>query len=239
MKAPTSSCWSSRSAGADRRRAGLRRLRAGAGVGGAGRGVRARGRRGAQALTRLVDDRARYTNLLLLLRVTCELTATVLVTIVARSRVRARLAGRAAHRRGHGRVVSYVLVGVGPRTLGRQHPYRVALSLAGPVRAARPGVRPAGVAADPVRQRDHARPGLPRRAVLLRGRAARTRRHGRAARRRRARRARDDPVGLRTRRHDRPRGDGAAHRDRLDRAHQDRAAGAGAGAAQRVLAGSR
>ena len=39
-----------------------------------------------------------------------------------------------------------------------------------------------------------------------------------AARRRRARRAADDPVGLRARRHHRPRGDGAAHRGRLDRA---------------------
>ena len=32
-------------------------------------------------------------------------------------------------------VVSYVLVGVGPRTLGRQHPYAVGLVAAGPVRA--------------------------------------------------------------------------------------------------------
>jgi CBS domain containing-hemolysin-like protein len=32
-------------------------------------------------------------------------------------------------------VVSYVLVGVGPRTLGRQHPYRLALATAGAVRA--------------------------------------------------------------------------------------------------------
>ena len=44
-------------------------------------------------------DRPRYTNLLLLLRLTCELTATVLVTIVARAPVRHALAGAAAHRR--------------------------------------------------------------------------------------------------------------------------------------------
>ena len=49
------------------------------------------------------DDRARYTNLLLLLRVACELTATVLVTIVARARVRHALAGAAAHRPAHDR----------------------------------------------------------------------------------------------------------------------------------------
>jgi CBS domain containing-hemolysin-like protein len=32
-------------------------------------------------------------------------------------------------------VVSYVFVGVGPRTLGRQHPYRIGMVLAAPVRA--------------------------------------------------------------------------------------------------------
>src|SRR5436189_6340447 len=31
-------------------------------------------------------------------------------------------------------VVSYVLIGVGPRTIGRQHPYRVGTIVAGPVR---------------------------------------------------------------------------------------------------------
>jgi CBS domain containing-hemolysin-like protein len=84
-------------------------------------------RRGARALHTIVADRARYTNLLLLLRVSCELTATVLVAIVARSQ--------------YGThwpvpfvtvlvmvVVSYALVGVGPRTIGRQHPNRVALA---------------------------------------------------------------------------------------------------------------
>ena len=38
-------------------------------------------------------------------------------------------------------VVSYVLVGVGPRTLGRQHAYGVALATAGVDAAARPGAR--------------------------------------------------------------------------------------------------
>ena len=89
--------------------------------------------RGARALRVIVADRARYTNLLLLLRMSCELTATVLVAIVARGQFGARwpvplftvliMV-----------VVSYALVGVGPRTLGRQHPYRVALAGAGAVR---------------------------------------------------------------------------------------------------------
>ena len=91
------------------------------------------GRRGARALAVIVVDRARYTNLLLLLRVTCELSATVLVTIVARSVFGGRwpvpvltVAVMV--------VVVYVLIGVGPRTVGRLHPYRVALLTAGAVR---------------------------------------------------------------------------------------------------------
>jgi Mg2+/Co2+ transporter CorB len=91
------------------------------------------GRRGARRLALMLTDRARYTNLLLLLRVTCELTATVLVTIVARAEFGGRwpvvLLTVALMV-----VVSYVLVGVGPRTIGRQHPYRVALASAGAVR---------------------------------------------------------------------------------------------------------
>ena len=87
----------------------------------------------ARTLALIVGDRARYTNLLLLLRVTCELTATVLVTIVARAQFGGRwpvvLLTIALMV-----VVSYTVVGVGPRTLGRQHPYRVALATAGLVR---------------------------------------------------------------------------------------------------------
>jgi CBS domain containing-hemolysin-like protein len=90
-------------------------------------------RKGSKALRVIVNDRARYTNLLLLLRVTCELTATVLVTIVARAQFGT-----------HWPVtvftvvvmvvVSYAIVGVGPRTIGRQHPNTVALAGAGAVR---------------------------------------------------------------------------------------------------------
>ncbi|MCU1658523.1 MAG: conserved rane protein of unknown function [Pseudonocardiales bacterium] len=90
-------------------------------------------RKGAPALRMIVADRARYTNLLLLLRVSCEITATVLAAIVARSQFGTRwpvpLLTIVVMV-----VVSYVLVGVGPRTLGRQHPYRVALAGARAVR---------------------------------------------------------------------------------------------------------
>ncbi|PRW64169.1 hemolysin family protein [Actinopolyspora mortivallis] len=90
------------------------------------------GRSGAGQLVRVLTDRPRHVNLLLLLRLTCELTATVLVTVVVL---------RAFSSPGWAvllsvlimLVVSYVLVGVGPRTIGRQHPYGVGLVLAGPV----------------------------------------------------------------------------------------------------------
>ena len=90
------------------------------------------GRRGARSLARITPDRARYTNLLLLLRVAAELTATVLVTIVATGTwgrdwyvVVLSIAAMV--------VVSYVLIGVGPRTTGRQNAYSVSLLGAGPV----------------------------------------------------------------------------------------------------------
>jgi CBS domain containing-hemolysin-like protein len=89
-------------------------------------------RRGAKALSRVLADRARHTNLILLLRVAAELTATVFATVVATSIWGARwpvvLLTVAVMV-----VISYVLIGVGPRTLGRQHAYPVALVGAGPV----------------------------------------------------------------------------------------------------------
>jgi CBS domain containing-hemolysin-like protein len=73
-------------------------------------------------------------NLLLLLRLACETVATVLATIVAVQLITpvwlgALVAGAIMV------VVSYVLIGVGPRTIGRQHPYGIGLALAAPVRA--------------------------------------------------------------------------------------------------------
>lgn len=79
---------------------------------------------GAGALAAVAADRARYLNLLLLLRLLCELTATTLVALVAVDTLgvgwTAALVTAAAMT-----VVSFVVVGVGPRTLGRQHAYPV------------------------------------------------------------------------------------------------------------------
>ena len=92
------------------------------------------GRRGASSLVAITADRARYVNLLLLLRLAAELTATVSVAAVAMSTwgfhfVVALVVIVIML------LVSYVVIGVLPRTLGRQHPYAVGLAAAGPTRA--------------------------------------------------------------------------------------------------------
>lgn len=92
------------------------------------------GRTGARQLDAVVAERPRHINLLLLLRLGCELAATVLVTVAFMRIIDSNwVAGLVAALSMI--VVSYVLVGVGPRTLGRQHPYSVGLIAAGPVRA--------------------------------------------------------------------------------------------------------
>jgi CBS domain containing-hemolysin-like protein len=92
------------------------------------------GRPGSRALATVVADRPRHVNLLLLLRLAAETAATVLLTVALMSSIQppwvaALTAGAIMV------VVSYVLIGVGPRTLGRQHPYRVGMLVAAPIRA--------------------------------------------------------------------------------------------------------
>ena len=90
-------------------------------------------RTGAKQLLAVVSERPRHINLLLLLRLGCELAATVLVTVAFMQIIDSNwVAGIVAAVSMI--VVSYVLVGVGPRTLGRQHPYSVGLIAAAPVR---------------------------------------------------------------------------------------------------------
>ncbi len=91
------------------------------------------GRPGARQLAAVVADRRRHINLLLLLRLVCELTATVLVTVACLGLIAPSWLAVLVAAVGMV-VVSYVLVGVGPRTVGRQHPYGVGLIAAGPVR---------------------------------------------------------------------------------------------------------
>jgi CBS domain containing-hemolysin-like protein len=87
------------------------------------------GRRGAGRLREVLADPARYLNLLTLLRVTCELVATVLVTVAMLDLIdRVWVAMLAASVTMI--VVSYIAIGVSPRTLGRQHPAPIALAAA-------------------------------------------------------------------------------------------------------------
>ena len=90
------------------------------------------GRRGAQRLAEIAADAPRYLNLVLLLRLAAELTA---VAIVTASIVMARDGGRLAIVIASALmvVVSYVLVGVAPRTIGAQHSDAVALQSAAAV----------------------------------------------------------------------------------------------------------
>ncbi|SFK20512.1 Hemolysin, contains CBS domains [Amycolatopsis sacchari] len=92
------------------------------------------GRPGARQLAAVVAERRRHINLLLLLRIICELTATVLVTVVFLRWIDPQWLAVIVTAVVMV-VVSYVIIGVGPRTIGRQHPYRVGAAIAGPVRA--------------------------------------------------------------------------------------------------------
>ncbi|TYC23692.1 HlyC/CorC family transporter [Micromonospora sp. MP36] len=91
------------------------------------------GARGARTLQAVAGDVVRHLNLLLLVRLLAELTATTLVALVA---VDSFGAGwRAALvTAGAMTVVSFVVVGVAPRTLGRQHAYAVGRAVAPLVR---------------------------------------------------------------------------------------------------------
>jgi CBS domain containing-hemolysin-like protein len=80
---------------------------------------------GAARLVRLTADPARYVNVVLLIRVAGELAAAVMVTMVCVHRWGLNF-GAGAIAVAVMVVVSYVAVGVTPRTLGRQHAPRIA-----------------------------------------------------------------------------------------------------------------
>ncbi len=96
--------------------------------------VVARGRPGAARLATLAEDPPRYLNTLLLLRMIAEIVSVVLVTLVVIHLVEPPWL-RVLIAAGSMVLVSYVLIGVGPRTLGKQHAEGIALRSAGPVLA--------------------------------------------------------------------------------------------------------
>ena len=100
--------------------------------------LRRDGRRGADRLLAMLDDRPRYVNVLLFLSTIASVTATVIVGYLAVD----LLAGDLGWSLGWSLlaavlvmvVVSYIVLGVAPRTIGRQHAEQVALTAAGPSR---------------------------------------------------------------------------------------------------------
>ncbi|KRF15574.1 hypothetical protein ASG90_12150 [Nocardioides sp. Soil797] len=89
---------------------------------------------GAKPLLVILDDPARYLNTTLLLRILCEVAAIVLVARLVSSNVSGWWASILIAI-GAMLVVSFVVIGVAPRTLGRQHAITVALWCAAPIRA--------------------------------------------------------------------------------------------------------
>ncbi|GAA4118509.1 MULTISPECIES: hemolysin family protein [Streptomyces] len=87
------------------------------------------GRRGSAKLAQIASDPTRYLNVALLVRVACEMAAGVLVTYVCLEEFgetwAALLVAIAVMV-----LVSYVAVGVSPRTIGRQHPLNTATAAA-------------------------------------------------------------------------------------------------------------
>jgi CBS domain containing-hemolysin-like protein len=84
------------------------------------------GRPGAQRLVDLLDDRAPYLNTAILLRLLCESGAAVLLTLVVLGWYDGAHWPTLLTTVGVMLVVSFVVIGVAPRTLGRQHADRVA-----------------------------------------------------------------------------------------------------------------
>jgi CBS domain containing-hemolysin-like protein len=90
------------------------------------------GRSGATRLAAIATDPPRYLNTALLLRLATEISAIVLVTIVVLDSFGSRWLELVVSIVTM-LLVSYVVIGVAPRTLGRQHSERVALISAGPI----------------------------------------------------------------------------------------------------------
>jgi CBS domain containing-hemolysin-like protein len=120
-------------------------------------------RPGAVRLAKVMTDRPRYINLVVLLRIICEISATVLLASYFYrhlSRDWGLFAAAATMV-----VTSFVVIGVGPRTLGRQNAYSISLVAALPLQVISVLLAPIS------------------RTVRVRDRAARSGRPGAAARR--------------------------------------------------------
>ena len=90
-------------------------------------------RPGAVRLNAVMAERPRYINLIVLLRIACEITATVLLVAYLDGLLGVAWGLTAAA--AIMTVISFVAIGVGPRTLGRQHAYSFSLLAALPLQA--------------------------------------------------------------------------------------------------------
>ncbi len=92
----------------------------------------------AEKLLVVLADRARYVNVLLFLSTSATVTATALITFALYDVLTVHgtwpVGGALAFAVVIMVVIAYVALGVAPRTLGRQHAERIALSAAGPAR---------------------------------------------------------------------------------------------------------
>ena len=95
--------------------------------------LQSEGLAGAKRLLHLLDDPPRYLNTALLLRLFCEISAIVLVTLEVYDGFSGSWWPTVLTSIGVMLLVSFVVIGVAPRTLGRQHSERVALISAAPL----------------------------------------------------------------------------------------------------------
>ncbi|MBA2956485.1 DUF21 domain-containing protein [Nocardioides sp. MAH-18] len=93
----------------------------------------AEGRPGARRLVALLSDPPRYLNTVLFLRLLCEVAAIVLVAMTVDEAYDGAWWPAVITTIAVMLVVSFVAIGVAPRTVGRQHAERVALLSAGPL----------------------------------------------------------------------------------------------------------
>jgi CBS domain containing-hemolysin-like protein len=109
--------------------------------------IAAEGKTGSARLLKIVEDPPRYLNTALFLRMLCETAAIILVTVVMLDLIVPGGGSESGPQADNGRwlamlaalgimvVVSFVVIGVAPRTLGRQHAERIALLSSGPLLA--------------------------------------------------------------------------------------------------------
>ena len=102
----------------------------------------AQGRPGARRLVALLQDPPRYLNTALFLRLLCEISAIVLVAMTVDDAYSGAWWPAVLTTIGGMLVISFVAIGVAPRTVGRQHSERVALLSAAPLANVTAGLGP-------------------------------------------------------------------------------------------------